>query len=133
MRRLSWFLLAGLICLPLCTLAALSRDPAPAASTLTHALGDFGPIDTPANAQATYAKALDEVKKRGGVLLVPAPAWRLLKDVPLQGLVRTPPAPAETRQWKSDNGVTVVVVEEQHTTVQVPPLTGLHIDRHLRL
>src|SRR5262245_1142854 len=57
------------------------------------ALGEFGSTKA-GDAQATYVKALAEVKKKGGVLLVPGDTWKLLKDVPLQGLDRSPPAPA---------------------------------------
>jgi hypothetical protein len=100
---------------------------------LTRPLTDFGPVNTPEKAQKTYAAALEEMKKTGGVLLIDKSAWKLLKDLPLQGLSRTPPAPAETKRWKTENGVTVVVAGEDFATVQVPPLAGLHFDRHLRL
>ena len=135
MRRIRPLFLAGLLGLPLVVLAAPTSDPvAPAkpAAGAVHDLSEFGPA-TPANAAATYAKAIETMRKTGGVLLVPANVAKQIKDLPLQGLTRTPPAPAETKQWKNDNGVTVVVVDEQKTTVQVPPLTGLHLDRHLRL
>ena len=133
MRRLRLLLLAGLIFVPLCSLAALPADPTSTPSGPTYALSEFGLTDTPARAQAAYEKALAEIQKKGGILTIPGPAWKLLKDVPLQELVRTTLPPAETKQWKTGNGVTVVVVEDQQTTVQVPPLSGLHLERHLRL
>jgi len=126
-------LLAGTTCVLSICLVSFSGEAPVESQGFTHRLGDFGPLDNPAKAQATYDKALVEVKKKGGVLLIPGTAWKLLKDVPLQGLVRTPATPAETKQWKTGNGVTVVVVDEKQLDIQVPPLTGLRLDRHLRL
>ncbi len=113
-------------------LAALGQ-PESAPGGPTRALTEFGPITTAEKAQKAYAAALDEMKKSGGVLVVPGSAWKLIKDLPLQGLTRTPAGPSETKQWKTENGVTVVVTGDQFASVQVPPLTGLHLDRHLRL
>lgn len=128
-----YLLLSALVALPLIVVAAPESETKPAASGPVRSLNEFGKVGTPAEAQATYAKALEEVKKKGGVLLVSGETWKLLKDVPLQGLERTPPAPAETKRWKTDSGVTVVVTDPLTTTVQVPPVAGLHLDRHLRL
>lgn len=135
MRMVRFSLLAALLALPLLVLAA----PEPAATAtaptpgLVHSLEEFGPVGNPTDAQATYARALEEVRKKGGVLLVQGSTWKQLKDLPLQGLERKPATPAETKQWKTGNGVTVVVTGEQSTSVQVPPFTGLRLDRHLRL
>jgi hypothetical protein len=96
-------------------------------------LGDYGSLKKKEDAQSAYEKAIDDLKGKGGILLVPGDMWKLLKDVPLQGLVRTPAPPAQTKVWKTSGGVTVVVLDDLFTTVQVPPLTGLHLDRHLRL
>ncbi len=115
------------------SLPEVNGDATPAPKGATRSLEEFGPLNTPEKAQAAYGAALDEMKKTGGVLLVSGPAWKLLKDLPLQGLQRTPAAPAETKQWKTEGGVTVMVVGDQYSTIQVPPVAGLHLDRHLRL
>lgn len=133
MSHLRLPLLMGLASLPLFTLIGHTQAPGPGPSAGVRHLSDFGAIDTPAKAQATFEQALAEQKKKGGVLLVPGSTWKLLKDPPLHGLIRTPAPPEQTKYWKNENGVTVVVIDDEHTTVQVPPLTGLHIDRHLRL
>jgi len=132
--RTSRLLVAAVMLVPLCALMAQpgGKEP-PAPADPLRDLAEFGPTDTPAKAQATYDAALAAMKKKGGLLVVPGDVWKSLKDVPLQGLVRTPAAPGETKQWKTDTGVTVLVVGDQHSTVKLPPLSGLHIDRNLRL
>lgn len=103
------------------------------ATGLSHNLAEFGPIDTPAHAQATYAEAVESLRKTGGILVVPASISKSLKSIPLQGLIRTPAAPEETKRWKTGDGVTVVVADETHTTIDVPPLSGLVLNRDFRL
>ncbi len=66
------------------------QEPAQPASPGVHQLGDYGPLQTPAQAQTTYEKAVRALRAEGGVLLVPATVWKNLKEVPLQGLVRAP-------------------------------------------
>ena len=114
----------------LVALPAGGVDPSPG---ITRNLNEFGPTDTPAKAKSAYAAALEEMKKTGGMLLVPRSTWKLLADSPLQTLSRNPAAPAETKQWKTANGVTVAIVGDEFTTLQVPPISGLHLDRHLRM
>src|SRR4051812_19399823 len=114
MRHLLWVFLSGVFCLLVCALPSPSGNQAPTDTKPNKNLSDFGPTGTPAEAQATYEKALKELKQQGGILVVPGATWKLLKDVPLQGLIRIPTPPAETKQWKTDKAVTVVVVNEQH-------------------
>lgn len=97
-------------------------------------LGEFGPTATPTEVQATYKAAVESLRATGGVLLVPSKLWQQIKPTEsLQGLVRTPAAPAETKQWKTGGGVTVVTANAEQTIVEVPPLTGLKIEREFRL
>ncbi|MHC4403853.1 MAG: hypothetical protein ACYTG0_29705, partial [Planctomycetota bacterium] len=97
-------------------------------------LSDFGPLDSPANTQATFEKAVHDLRDSdGGMLIVPASAWRTVKTVALQGLVREPAPPAETKRWRHGAGVTVLVVDAQQAILAVPPLSGARIQRHLRL
>jgi len=116
--------------LPLC---AQGPKETPAQTPRVHALADFGPIDTPVQAKAAYEKAVRELRSQGAVLMVPASAWRHVKHGSLQGLVRMPAPPEPTQHWREGPGVTVVVLDQKQPVVQVPPLTGARIERHLRL
>lgn len=99
-----------------------------------HQLNEFGPIQTLPQAQATYEKAVGEMRaKDGGILVIPGSVWRNLKQVALQGLTRIPPPPAPAKTWREGPGVTVLAVEEKQTVLQVPPLSGVRIERPLRL
>ncbi len=138
MRTTFRVLLGCLIVHALIAIHARADNPPPATrpaarTGLAVSLGDFGPLDTPTGVQQTFARAVDELRKTGGVLVVPSTAWKVIKPLPLQGLIRTPSAPDETRQWKIGDGVTVVVADEQHLTVETPPLSGLMVDRQFRL
>ena len=83
-------------------------------------LSDFGPLDSPANIQATFVKAVRQLRESdGGVLIVPASAWRMMKPISLQGLVREPAPPAETRRWRDGAGVTVVAVDAKQAIGKV--------------
>ncbi|MDX1946111.1 MAG: hypothetical protein SFU86_12000 [Pirellulaceae bacterium] len=103
------------------------------AGSFAHSLDSFGPTAKPQEAQETYAKALVELQKTGGVLAIPAEIWRQLKPLPLQSLSRTPAPPAETRQWREGNGVTILAADNESVILQVPPMSGLRIERPLRL
>ena len=96
-------------------------------------LSEFGSLDDPAQVRAAYRKAVEALRAGGGVLVVPQAAWKQVGSLPLQGLVRTPAPPAETKRWRDGAGVTVVGVGERQTVVEVPPLKGLRIARPLRL
>jgi hypothetical protein len=133
MKMLSIVLAVAIACVLLLALGGHSAEVPPPSAAATHALSDYGPLGTAAEAQATYAKAIHELRRSGGVLIVPGNTWRLLKEVPLQGLLRTPAPPLETRQWRTGAGVTVVVLDEQQPTVHLPPLSGLRIQRRLGL
>jgi hypothetical protein len=97
-------------------------------------LNEFGALDTPAQAQAVFERAVDQLRSGdGGVLIVPAAVWRGIKPPTLQGLVREPRPPAETKRWRDGAGVTVVAADATQTIVAVPPLSGARIERQLRL
>ena len=38
--------------------------------------------------------------------------WKQIKPIALQGLVRTPAPPLETKQWRTGAGVTVLSADE---------------------
>lgn len=101
---------------------------------VTHHLDEFGPIAKPNEIQAAYEKAVESLRQTGGILVVPAAAFKFVKpQVPLQGLIRKPEAPNETKQWQTGAGVTVVSADNLQAILQVPPLTGMRIERRMQL
>lgn len=122
-----------MFCLMCAPLLAAAPKPAAEPAQMVYNLGDFGPIDTPLQQQATYELAIRTLRTKGGVLLVPAELRKTLKPVALQGLDRTPPPPEETKRWKTGAGATVVTADPQQAVIQVPPLSGLKLEREFRL
>lgn len=115
------------------TSAAVAQSTNPSL-TIGRNLSDFGPTDKPAAVQETYGKAIESLRASGGLLVVPADAWQQIKQPrALQGLIRTPSSPAETKQWREGPGVTVITQNDKQTVVHVPPFAGLRIERQLRL
>ncbi|QDU30400.1 hypothetical protein ETAA8_55400 [Anatilimnocola aggregata] len=97
-------------------------------------LPEFGPVAKPTDLQETYNKAVEALRATGGLLVVPAEAWKQLKQHPAQqGLVRLPSSPAETKQWREGPGVTIITADEKQTIIHVPPLSGLRMEREMRL
>ncbi|MBL8825499.1 MAG: hypothetical protein JNM18_00850 [Planctomycetaceae bacterium] len=107
-----------------------AADPTP----VTRQLSEFGELSSKQLGE-TYQKALDELRKTGGVLEIPASLWPQLanKSQTLQGLIRSPEPPAETKKWQTGQGVTVISHDGKSVVVQVPPLTGMRIERTIRL
>jgi hypothetical protein len=97
-------------------------------------LGDFGPVDKPAGIQATFSNAVQALSGTGGLLLL-TPAQSKLLDVEnhYQRSWRKPLPPAPCTQWGEGAGFTIVVVDEKSTTIQVPQMDGLHLNRTLRM
>lgn len=139
MKSLHWYLWAFCLGSSLAlTSSAVGQTPTAAPGAMAMELGrrleEFGPVEKGADVQATYEKAIESLRETGGVLVVPAKLWQQIKPTEsLQGLVRIPAAPAETKTWRTGPGATVVTADAQQTIVNVPPLTGLKIDRQFRL
>ena len=133
MKRFGGLFVVGAVLILTALLYAEARDAAKDQAQAAHWLSDFGPVETPAQIQAAYEAAVRALRSRGGVLLVPGSLWKQVKEVPLQGLVRTPPPPEQTKQWREGAGATVVVVDEKQSVLEVPPLSGLRIERPFRL
>ncbi|NBR85013.1 MAG: hypothetical protein EB141_04565 [Verrucomicrobia bacterium] len=114
----------------LCAGLGFAADPK---MPLVRELKEFG--DTSSKAlRETYEKAISELRKTGGVLEVPAGDWNVLqKPLPLQGLTRTPAPPEETKRWADQPGVAVLSHNGKTVVLQIPPVTGLRLERPLRL
>jgi hypothetical protein len=100
---------------------------------LIRQLDEFGPIGTAAEAQQTWAAALAATRDKTAVIIVPAHAWPLLRAGSLQSLVRTPEPPAETKLWRHGAGTAVLTGDRENPVLHVPPLSGMRIERQLRL
>jgi hypothetical protein len=125
---------AGLVLFAGIVLSSVSPAAEPTSPATVRHLGEFGDL-SPKQLPETCRKAVSELRKTGGVLVVPAAEWKGLQttQVPLQGLMRTPEPPAETKRWADGAGVTVVTHDGKSVVVQVPPLSGMRIERSLRL
>ncbi len=133
--RLLMKLIANL-CLAVLLLAAnatFAADPAPKPPVVRQ-LGEFGETGGK-ELRETYEKAISELRKVGGVLEIPVADWAALQNklLPLQGLTRTPEPPAETKKWADQPGVVLLSHNGKSVVVQVPPVTGLRIERPIRL
>lgn len=105
----------------------------PNAISPIHDLSEFGSLEKSADVQAAYEKAVETLRTTGGLLVIPSAAFKQIKPVPLQGLIRTPQPPAETKQWQTGAGVTIVSADAQQTIIQLPPLSGAKIERRVDL
>ena len=112
----------------------MSEVGAAEVASVVHPLSEFGALE-PKDLTATYEKAMTELRKTGGVLEIPTAAWSVLsgKTPSLQGLIRKPEGLAETKQWTDGKGVTIVSHDGESVVLQVPPLSGMHIKRDIRL
>ena len=130
------------------TRAQEEGEAAPAAARPAYGLHvrsikEFGPTGTPAEAEAAYRKALEELTARdGGILVVP-------EDVPkranLENTARwshsIDPSSCDLRDWKVGPGVLVIDNRQGSFTLRVPQLgglgsqvgSGLNLARTLRL
>lgn len=117
-------------------LALLLAGASASAQTNFYSLGDFGPLKTPADVKAAYAKAKDAMASSGGLLFVPSEAAKLYEEENTSQLSpRTPPFPAQTQKWTNFGGpgITVVQQDENGTVLKVPSIAGLQIERTLRM
>lgn len=107
----------------------LPVDAAKAAGFYT--LDSFGPVGTPAEAAATYAKAQTAIREQGGgVLIVPANAakdWRFSNND--QRTERFPPPPAPAKTWSFTPGITVIDTRGGSIKILPPQITGLELNR----
>ncbi|HOS42308.1 MAG TPA: hypothetical protein PK794_01320, partial [Armatimonadota bacterium] len=133
MRERGWSLLTVLVVLM--SLPALPAAEVNAAAPV-YTLEQFGPIATPAQADAALEKAAKAlIAAGGGFLVIPltAPAAWVPENI-TQGTWRTPrpPAPANT-DWGNTPSITLIDYRGGTPRVLVPQLTGLTLQRDLRL
>ena len=126
MRKHAWLRSLLLAC---CMNSVRADEPA----AIVRRLDEFGPIVKPEEAKQTYATAIEKLRQTGGVLEVPPSVWKLLKPAVLQGSTRIPEPPAETKQWRDAPGVTVISADQKQVILQVPPISGMRIERTLNL
>lgn len=120
--------------LVLVLIASIGRlDGAETAGGGVYRLEEFGPLGTAAEVRQTWQAAREAMRDKAGVIVVPATVWTQIKPESLQGTVRTPAPPAETKQWRVGAGTTVLTADRENPVLHVPPLSGLTIDRQLRL
>ena len=117
-------------------LAALLTGLSASAQTNIHSLAEYGPLGTPDQVKAAYAKAKQALALTGGVLVAPVEASKLyVEENTSQSSLRVPSFPQETKRWSTFGGpaITVVQENENNTVIQVPPLGGLMLERTLRM
>ncbi|HOF89579.1 MAG TPA: hypothetical protein PLZ36_15975, partial [Armatimonadota bacterium] len=122
-------------CLLLVCLGIWARAQAPAPAPAIVSLAEYGPIATPAQADAALENAAAAlIAGGGGILLIPADApagWK--PENITQGAWRKPDPPAPARQWGYTPGITIVDRRGGAVTVSVPQMTPLTIERTLRM
>jgi hypothetical protein len=97
-------------------------------------LSDFAAPDKPGDMQGSYRRAVEALTNTGGILLLtPAEAKVLRPENAYQRSTRTPERPAPAKNWGIGKGFTIVEAGEKNTTVKVPQLGGLEINRVLRM
>src|SRR5205823_3278924 len=69
-----------------------------------YSLEDFGPLGKASESQASWQAARESLKDKSSLLIVPPRVWSTLKLDALQSLIRTPAAPAQTKQWRVSPG-----------------------------
>ena len=126
-----WFVIS-VVCLWLCGFSS-STPAEDSPGKFLHQLDEFGPVATPAQIQSTWQEALKAVRTKGGIIVVPSTVWPQLKAGSLQGLIRTPEAPQETKMWKTGAGASILTATAEQPLLRLPPLSGMKIERPLRL
>jgi hypothetical protein len=98
-------------------------------------LDQFGPVDTPAAAEAALATGVRNLERAGGGVLVipPAAAAGWMPTNQTQERIRIPAPPQPATSWKAGPGVTVVDLRGGSVRVTPPQSTGLVLRRVLKL
>lgn len=125
-------IIAGLSLLVVCL---SGRAQLPESQSDIYSLDQFGPVGTPAEADATLQKAsADLIAAGGGILVIPQkapPSWNPKNNS--QHELRTPPGPAQTKSWKSGAGVTLIDTRGSSQKILPPQTSGLTFERTLDL
>lgn len=107
--------------------------PAPAPCQV---LCRLAPRATPAEAQTSFDRAVNQLTAHGGGLLLVPPGGPLNWKPDLasrQGVWRSPPPPAPAQSWGRDPGVTVLDFQNGTPTLHPPQVSGMEVQRVLDL
>jgi hypothetical protein len=111
----------------------LTNEPAGVAPA--YSLARFGPLTTPAQADAAFSNAQAQlIAAGGGLLLMPAEApagWTPRNNG--QGIWLNPAPPAPAKGWGKGPGVTVIDYRTGTLKLAPPQVTGLELSRTLDL
>ncbi|MHB9023032.1 MAG: hypothetical protein ACYC7E_02495 [Armatimonadota bacterium] len=132
---IQWHRLIVILALAVAAVAVPAAEPAPPAGTV-RTLTEFGPIATPAQAEATLKKAAEAlIAQGGGILIIPinAPASWMPENI-TQGTWRTPPPPAPANKgWGNTPGITIIDYRGGTPRVLVQQMDGLTVQRDFRM
>lgn len=99
-----------------------------------YTLSEFGPLESAEQAKSTFHKAIEALRSKPAVLLVPAgvSGWLKIENT-YQRLTRIPPLSQVTKSWRKGPGLTIIEADEKNLSVLVPQMTGLRINRTIRM
>ncbi|MHB9130325.1 MAG: hypothetical protein ACYDBB_04425 [Armatimonadota bacterium] len=105
--------------------------PPPLPLTGMYSLEQFGPIDTPAQAEAALKAASEALlAKGGGVLIIPKEAPANWNPVNIsQGAWRKPEPPAPAKNWGYTGGITILDYRDGTMKAYLPQATGWQFNR----
>ena len=126
----------GLVLGGLMAVTGAVADPAsaPAGRGGMHSLSDFGPVGQKAEIVAAFSNATRTLSGTGGILaLSPAESKLLNVENSYQRSFRIPAPPESCKQWGTGVGFTIVETGEKTTTIKVPQMSGLELQRTQRM
>jgi hypothetical protein len=126
----------GLVLGGLMTVTGAVAEPAssPAGRGGMHSLSDFGPVGQKAEIVAAFSNATRTLSGTGGVLALSPEESKLLNvENSYQRSFRIPAPPESCKQWGTGVGFTIVEVGEKTTTIKVPQMSGIELQRTQRM
>ena len=114
--------------------ASAQQAAAPTQTLATVRLSDFGSVKQ-GDLKATFETAAKALSGTGGILILsPAETKALNVANTYQRTFRVPAAPAPSnKSWGTGTGFTIVEIGEKGTTIQLPQISGLTLERTLRM
>ena len=126
----------GLMLGGLMTVMGAGADPASAPDGRggMHSLSDFGPVGQKAEIEAAFSNATRTLSGTGGILALSPEESKLLNvENSYQRSFRIPAPPESCKQWGTGVGFTIVETGEKTTTIKVPQMSGLELQRTQRM